>query len=88
MPTKRKWETKTYPQSEGSLALADESLGLPQQPKTKTLSPVPGVAQGMTEEYPAVGTVSPARKIIAVAGLSIVLWCLIVLVMYWIRLNL
>ena len=88
MPTTRKRAARQYPQSEGSAALADESLGLPQQPKAKPLSSVLGVAQGMTEEYPAVGPCFPARIIIAVVGLSLMLWCLIVLVLYWIRLRL
>ena len=45
----RKQETTTYPQSEGNLAVADESLSVLQQPKAKTLSLVRGVAQDMTE---------------------------------------
>ena len=88
MQTKRKREIKKYPQSEGNLALADESLGLLQKPKAKTLSPVLDVAQDITEDYPAVGAVSPATGITVGIGLSIMLWCLIILVMYWIRLHL
>ena len=38
MHAKRKRETKTYPQSEGNVALADERLRVFQQPKAKTLS--------------------------------------------------
>ena len=88
METKQKRGAKKYPHSEGNLALADESVGLPQQPKAKTLPPVLGVAQGMRREYPAVGAVAPVRIMIALVGLSLMLWCLIVLVMYWIRLRL
>jgi len=88
MPTTRKQAARQYPQSEGNLALADESLGLFQQPKAKTLSPVLGVTQGMTEEYPAIGAVSPVKGIIAIVGLSIMLWCLTILAMYWIWLSL
>jgi len=88
MPTTRKRAARQYPQSEGNVALADESLGLFQQPKAKALSPVLGVAQGMTEEHPAVSPCFPVRIIIAVVGLSLMLWCLIVLVMDWIWLHL
>ena len=88
MHTTRERETRHYPQSEGSAAVADESPDVPQQPKANPFSPVLGVAQGMTEEYPAVGAVYPVRIIIVVVGLSLMLWCLIVLVMYWIRLRL
>ena len=88
MPTKGKGEARQNLQSEGNLALADESLGLAQHPKSKHLSPVTGVAQGMSEKHPTVGAVFPVRMIIALVGLSLMLWCLIVLIMYWIRLRL
>ena len=85
MQTKRKRETKEYPQSEGNLALADESQGLFQQPKGKTLSPVLGVVQDITEEASKADALAPAKGIIVGIGLSIMLWCLIILVIYWIR---
>jgi hypothetical protein len=87
MPTKGKGAARQYLQSEGNLALADESLGLAQQPKTKHLSPVKGVAQGGPEKE-TVGAVFSVRMIIALVGLSLILWCLVVLIMYWIRLRL
>ena len=85
MQTKRKRETKEYPQSEGNLALADESRGLLQKPKGKTLSPVLGVVQDITEEASKADALAPAKGIIVGIGLSIMLWCLIILVIYWIR---
>ena len=84
----RKQETTTYPQSEGNLAVADESLSVLQQPKAKTLSLVRGVAQDITEEASTAHALAPATGIMVGIGLSIVLWCLIVLATYWIRLHL
>ena len=83
MNMKQKLETKKYPQSEGNLALADESLGVSQKPKAKTSPPVLGVAQDVTEEYPEISVISPAKGIIVGIGLSAMLWCLIILVIYW-----
>ena len=88
MHTRRKRHTKTYPQSEGNVALADERLRVFQQPKAKTLSPVLGVAQDSTEEASKADALAPATGIMAGIGLSIMLWCLIILVMYWVRLHL
>ena len=88
MHTKRTWETTTYPQSEGNLAVADKSLGVLQQPKAKTLSLVRGVAQDITEEASTAHALAPATGIMVGIGLSIMLWCLIILVMAWIRLHL
>ena len=88
MHAKRKRETKTYPQSEGNVALADERLRVFQQPKAKTLSPVLGVAQDSTEEASKADALAPATGIMAGIWLSIMLWCLIILVMYWVRLHL
>ena len=88
MQMKQKLESRRYPQSEGNLALADESLEAPQKPKAKTLSPVLGVAQDVTGEYPVIRVISPAKGIIVGIGLSAMLWCLIILVIYWIRINL
>lgn len=88
MHTTRKRETKTYPQSEGNLAVADESLGVFQQHKAKTRFPVRGLAQDMAEEVSKADALAPATGIVVGIGLSIMLWCLIVLVMYWVRLHL
>jgi hypothetical protein len=81
---KRKPNTMSYPKSEGNLALADEGLTVLQKPEDKTLSPVPHRVQDIAEEYPDVDTLSPAVGIISGIGLSVMLWCLIVLVIYWI----
>jgi hypothetical protein len=85
MQKKRKPETKKYPQSEGNLALADEGLGLLRKPKAKTLSPVLRVVQDITEEDSEADALGPATGIIVGIGLSSMLWCLIILVMFWIR---
>ena len=87
MATKGKGAARQYLRSEGNLALADETLGLAQHPKPKHLSPVMGVAQGMPEQLTA-GDVLPVRLIIALVGLSLMLWCLIVLTLYWIHFRL
>ena len=87
MHTTRTWETTTYPQSEGNLAVADERLGVLQQPKAKTLSLVRGVAQDITEEASTADALIPAKGIIVGMGLSILLWGFIVLVMYWTRVH-
>jgi len=88
MPTKGKGAPKQYLQLEGNLALADESLGLARQPKSNHLFPVKCVAQGEPEQEITVGAVFSVRMIIALVGLSLMLWCLVVLVMYWIHLGL
>ena len=88
MHTTRKRETTTYPRSEGNVAVADESPGVPQQPKAKTLFLVPAVVYDSTEKASdADGLASGTGNTFGI-GLSIVLWCLIILVMYWIRLYL
>ena len=81
---KRKQNTMSYPKSEGNLALADEGLSVLQKPEDKTLSPVLHRVQDSTKEYPDVDTLSPAVGLIGGIGLSVMLWCLIVLVIYWI----
>ena len=88
MPTTRKRDTTTYPQSEGNLAVADESLGLPQQPRVKTLSLVPAVVHDSTEKASDADGLASGTGTTVGMGLSLLLWCLIILVMYWIRLYL
>ena len=44
--------------------------------------------QDLTEEHPEVDALSPAKGIIRAIGLSVILWGLIILVIYWIRLTL
>ena len=89
MPAKRKQYTIQYTirgqQSEGSLASADESLDVLQNPKDKIRSPVPRAVPAITEEYPEGDGLSPAKGIIAGIGLSIMLWWLIILAINWIR---
>lgn len=88
MPTKGKGAARQYLQSEGNLALADESLGLAQRPKPKHLFPVKGMPQGEPEQELPVGAVFSVRMIIALVGLSLILWCLMLVLMYWIHLSL
>ena len=89
MPTtKQKGAARQYFQSEGNLALADERLDLAQQHRRKHSFRVMGVPQNMPEEQPTVSDVLPVRLIIALVGLSLMLWCLIVLTLYWIHFRL
>ena len=88
MQTKGNQKTMWYLKSEGNLALSDESLTVLQKPKDKTLSPALRVVQEIVEEYPEDDLLSPAKGIIGAIGLSVMLWCLITLVIYWIHLNL
>ena len=88
MHTTRKRHTKMYPRSEGNVAVVDESLGVPQQPKAKTRSPVRGLGQDVTEDASHVDALVPATGIVVGIGLSIMLWCFIILVAYWVRLHL
>jgi hypothetical protein len=60
--TKGQRETPQCPQSEGNLALADESLGVLQKPKAKTLSPRLSVVPDITEEE--VDALAPTTGII------------------------
>jgi hypothetical protein len=53
-----------------------------------TFYPVLRRVQDLTEEYPKVEALSPAKGIIRAIGLSVMLWCLIIPVIYWIRLSL
>ena len=60
--TKGQRETPQCPQSGGNLALADESLGVLQKPKAKTLSPRLSVVPDITEEE--VDALAPTTGII------------------------
>ena len=88
MPMKPKRATRQYSQSVGSLALADESLGVLQKPEPTHLSLVLYGPQSMTEEASGVDGLAPATGIIIGVCLSMLLWYLIILVMYWIHVNL
>ncbi|MEO7860207.1 MAG: hypothetical protein ABIU05_07135 [Nitrospirales bacterium] len=92
MHTQRNRATTPYPLTEGNLAIADESLIGLQQPsgvfqqtaRAKTLSLVQGGAPDITEALNA-DALSPARGIVVGIGLSIMLWCVIISVIYWVR---
>jgi len=77
-----------YLKTEGNLAIDDESLPVLQKPKDKTLSPALHVVQDIAEEYPEGDVLSPAKGTIGALGLSVILWRLITLAIYWIHLNL
>jgi hypothetical protein len=89
MHAKRKQYSIEYtirePQSKGSLASADESLDVLQNPKDKIHSTVLRAVPAITEEYTKRDGLSPAKGIIAGIGLSIMLWWLIILAINWIR---
>ena len=87
MQAKGKREIMTYPQSAGHLALADESLAVLQPPKAKTRSQVQSVRQDNTEEPSDAYALAPATGMIVDIGLSTMLWCLIILTMYWIHVQ-
>jgi hypothetical protein len=53
-----------------------------------TFYPVLCRVQDLTEEYPEVEALFPAKGIIRAIGLSVMLWCLIIPVIYWVRLSL
>jgi hypothetical protein len=44
--------------------------------------------QDLKAEYPEVEALSPAKGIIRAIGLSVMLWCPIIPVIYWVRLSL
>lgn len=88
MPTKREREAKKYPQSEGNLALADEGLDVLHKPKAKTLSPVLRLIANNREEASDADALTPATGMMVKVGLSMMLWGLIFLAWYWIRLSL
>ena len=74
-----KRNSQRYPQSYGNLALADETIEfLPANP-----SPCPSVLRmvsGILDEDPTIDALSPATGLLVGAGLSVMLWCLIALV--------
>jgi hypothetical protein len=84
MHSKQKHYTKRHLQSEGNLAVAYERLQILQKPKDKTFPPVLRPVPAMTEESLIDDTLAPAIGIISAVGLSIILWGLIILGVYWI----
>jgi len=84
MRAKRKQHAHRDLQFEGNLALANDRLQILQQPIDKILSPIPRPLPAMTEENLKDDTLAPAIGIISAFGLSIILWGLIILGVYWI----
>ena len=83
MPTNPQRTLGPFPQSVGNVALADESLGLLQTPKTKTRSPQVRLAPDRTEEESEVEALAPTIGMINGIRLSLTLWSLIVIIIYW-----
>ena len=88
MQAKGKRGIMRYPQSAGNLALADESLGVLQQSTAEPRSQVWRVGQDKTEEASDAYALVPPTGMIVEIGLSTMLWCLIILTMYWIHVQL
>jgi hypothetical protein len=85
MQPKRKRGIRTYPQSEGNLALVDDSLGAHQAPKAKTRSPQLTVVQDIIEDEAEGDALAPATGIINGIRLSITLWLLVLFVVLLMR---
>lgn len=83
MVTKRIQNTVRHLQMEGNLALTDGILHACQDPKDKSDSPVLRRVQAMTEVDSGGDDLSSAVGIIGAIGLSIALWCLTGLGIYW-----
>jgi hypothetical protein len=74
-----KRNSQRYPQSHGNLALDDETIEfLPANPFPRP--PVLRVVSGILDEDPTIDALSPATGLFVGAGLSVILWCLIALV--------
>ena len=84
MNVKRKQETREYPQSWGNAALVDESVAPLNTPEVRNLSLVPVVVRDIPEGEFGDDSLGPAKGVILGIGLSITLWCIIILVMSWI----
>jgi hypothetical protein len=84
MNMKRKQETRKYPQSWGNLAVNDGSFDASQSPKVRNLSLAPVTVGDIPEGQSGGDSLGPAKGIILGVGLSITLWCVIILVMSWI----
>jgi hypothetical protein len=85
MPTKQARRTQTYPQSVGNVALADDSLGLLQESTAGTRPRLQAVGQATIEEVANSDALAPAIGMTVGLVLSIMLWGLIILALYWIR---
>jgi hypothetical protein len=77
---------KTYPQTQGNLALANESLGLLQKPKPKRkISKLRLVHNTAKDVRSSMETISQVKQVAAVVGMSLVLcllWFFIVFTLY------
>jgi hypothetical protein len=83
MQTKGQRETRQYPQSVGNLALADESLGVFQQPQARTRTPRLSLVPDMTEDES--DALAPVTGILNGIRLSLTLWSLIGAIILTIR---
>ena len=83
MVAKRPQNAMRYQHSEGNLVLAEERLQVRQNHKAKTDSSVLSLVPTTTEEDSGGDALSPAVGVISAMGLSIVLWFLIGLAIYW-----
>lgn len=72
MNKKHKRKTKASPQSEGNLALADEISPPIQKPASASM-------EGHLEK----DALAPATGFLSAFGLSVILWGLIILGVYW-----
>jgi hypothetical protein len=81
MNVKHKHETRKNPQSWGNTAIDDESFAASQGSKTRNLSLAPVAVRDIPEGESGVDSLGPAKGIILGIGLSITLWCVIILVM-------
>ncbi len=90
MPTKRTRprQAQTYLQSEGNLALADESLGIHPTRKAETQARKLRLVAKYREEASDADALVPATGMIVGVGLSMTLWSLIFLAWYWMRVSL
>ena len=88
MPTNPQQTTRPYSQSVGNVALADENLGVHQTSKAKTRSPQLRLVQDRTEEESEIEALAPTIGMINGIRLSLTLWSLIVVIIYWIYVSL
>ena len=75
-----KWNRPSYPQSEGNLALASESVESLRRTRPPHLA-VPGTVRAIDEED--LTSDASAMGVLVGAGLSVILWVFLALVMMW-----
>lgn len=77
---KHKQKVRSYSQSAGNLALAGEPVGvLTRSPRPASRLRVVGDSLGEDSDIDAL---APATGMVVGAGLSVILWCLIILAIY------